>query len=221
MTGEMVSFPSNGGTAEGYLAKPAAAKAPAVIVIQEWWGLNDNIKQIADRFAGEGFAALAPDLYRGKLTAEPDEAQKLMMSFNMQQAAKDMAGAYDFLKGHESCTGKIGCVGFCMGGGLSLTLATIRPIDACVVYYGVAEPDVSKLKGPVLMHFAQNDNWASPEAGKRIAERIREAGQQADLQVYPGTEHAFFNDSRPEVYNEAATRQSWDRTLAFYRQHLG
>ena len=221
MPAEMVSFPSNGSTADGYLARPASGRGPGVIVIQEWWGLNDNIKQIADRFAGEGFAALAPDLYHGKLTAEPDEAQKLMMSFNMQQAAKDMAGSHDFLKGHEACTGKVGSVGFCMGGGLSLTLATIRPIDACVDYYGASEPDVSKLKGPVLIHCAENDNWVSPEVAKRIADRIREAGKQVELHVYPGTEHAFFNDTRPEVYNEAAARQSWDRTLAFYRQHLG
>jgi carboxymethylenebutenolidase len=217
----MVSFPSNGSTAEGYLATPAAGRGPGVVVIQEWWGLNDNIKQIADRFAAEGFVALAPDLYHGKLTAEPDEAQKLMMSFNMQQAAKDMSGAYDLLKNHAASTGKIGSVGFCMGGGLSLTLATLRPIDACVVYYGVAEPDVSKLQGPVLMHFAQNDAWASPDAGKRMADRIKDAGQKVELHVYPGTEHAFFNDTRAEVYNEQAARQSWDRTLAFYRQHLG
>jgi carboxymethylenebutenolidase len=109
--GEMVTFASNGGTAEGYLAKPASGKGPGVIVIQEWWGLNDNIKNIADRFAAEGYLALAPDLYHGKVTAEPDEAGKIMMELKMEGAAKDMSGAYDFLKNHESGTGKVGSVG--------------------------------------------------------------------------------------------------------------
>jgi carboxymethylenebutenolidase len=183
-----------------------------------------HIKDVADRFASEGFVALAPDLYHGKTTTEPDEAGKLMMAMKMDQAAKDMAGAYDYLKGHPACTGKIGSVGFCMGGGLSLYIATLRPIDACVIYYGVlpgnVQPDLSKLAGPVLGHYAENDAWASPQVARELEQRIRDAGVEVEFYIYPGTEHAFFNDTRPEVYNAEAAKLSWERTLAFFRKHL-
>jgi len=222
MAGQMVSFPSNGHSAEGYLALPASGKGPGVIVIQEWWGLVPHIKDVADRFAAAGFAALAPDLYHGKSTKEPDEAGKMMMALKMDEAAKDMAGAYDFLKAHPACTGKVGSVGFCMGGGLSLMIASIRPIDACVDYYGVAEAaQLSGLKAPVLGHYAANDTWASPEAAAKLEKGLRDIGKQVEFHMYPGTDHAFFNDSRPEIYNDAAAKLSWDRTLAFFKQHLG
>jgi carboxymethylenebutenolidase len=223
MAGQMVEFRSNGKTAQGYLATPATTPAPGVVVIQEWWGLNDNIKGIADRFAAEGFVALAPDLYHGKLTSEPDEAGKLMMSMKMDEAAKDMSGAFDYLKAHDACTGKVGSVGFCLGGGLSLYLATLRPVDACVIYYGAlpgVQPDLANIEGAVLGHYAENDGWASPEAARALEQQIREKGAQVEFHVYPGTEHGFFNDTRSEVHNADASRQSWDRTLAFYRQHL-
>ncbi|HEY8171589.1 MAG TPA: dienelactone hydrolase family protein [Dehalococcoidia bacterium] len=220
MAGQMVSFQSNGGTADGYLATPASGKGPGIIVIQEWWGLNDNIKQIADRFAAEGFAALAPDLYHGKLTKEPDEAQKMLMSLNMPQAAKDMAGAFDYLAANDACTGKIGSVGFCMGGGLSLTLATVRPVSACVMYYGMSDADVTKLQAPVLGHFAENDGWVNAQAVGALESKLRSAGKPFEFHTYPGTDHAFFNDTRPEVFSEPEAKQCWDRTIAFYKQHL-
>ncbi|MEK7693541.1 MAG: dienelactone hydrolase family protein [Chloroflexota bacterium] len=223
MAGQMVSFSSNGGTAEGYLAKPASGKGPGVIVIQEWWGLNDNIKGIADRFAAEGYLALAPDLYHGNVTAEPDEAGKMMMAMKMDEAAKDMAGAYDYLQKHVACTGKVGSVGFCLGGGLSLYISTLRPIDATVIYYGAlpgVQPDLSKVAGPVLGHYAQNDGWASPEAAAALEKQLRDLGKSVEFHQYAGTEHAFFNDTRPEVYNAAASKQTWERTIAFYKKHL-
>lgn len=224
MAGEMVSFPSNGGTAEGYLSKPSAAKAPAVIVIQEWWGLNDNIKGIADRFAAAGFLALAPDLYHGKLTAEPDEAGKLMMSMKMDQAAKDMTGAYDYVKAHGNSTGKVGSVGFCLGGGLSLYLSTLRPMDATVIYYGAlpgVQPDLAKLKGPVLGHYAENDDWASPAAAAALKQQIESAsGVPVEFHQYKDTHHGFFNDTRSEVHAAEASKQCWDRTIAFYEKNL-
>jgi carboxymethylenebutenolidase len=223
MSGQMVTFPSNGQTAEGYLAMPASGRGPGVVVIQEWWGLNDNIKGIADRFAGEGYVALAPDLYHGKIAAEPDEAGKMMMAMKMDEAAKDMAGAFDYLKGHESCTGKIGSVGFCLGGGLSLYLATLRPVDACVIFYGAlpgVQPDLSKISGSVLGHYAEHDGWASPEAAKALEEQIRAQGKQVEFHTYAGTEHGFFNDTRSEVHKPEASKQAWDRTIAFYKRHL-
>jgi carboxymethylenebutenolidase len=224
MSGQMVSFPSNGHSAEGYLALPPSGKGPGVIVIQEWWGLVPHIKDVADRFAREGYVALAPDLYHGKSTTEPDEAGKLMMSLQMPEAAKDMSGAYDYLKSHAACTGKVGSVGFCMGGGLSLVIATLDPIDACVVYYGAivgAPPDLSKLSGPVLGHYADHDEWASPEKARAMEKQIRDLGKEATVHIYAGTEHAFFNDSRPEIYNKAAADLSWERTLAFFKANLG
>jgi carboxymethylenebutenolidase len=221
--GEIVSFKSNGGTAEGYLAKPSG-KAPGVVVIQEWWGLNDNIKGIADRFAQAGYVALAPDLYHGKIAAEPDEAMKMMMAMKMDEAAKDMSGAFDYLKSNDACTGKIGSVGFCLGGGLSLYVSTLRPMDATVIYYGAlpgVQPDLSKLKGPVLGHYAENDDWASPAAAKALEDQIKQAaGVSTEFHIYPGTHHGFFNDTRPDVHAPDASKQSWDRTLAFYKQHL-
>jgi carboxymethylenebutenolidase len=223
MPGEMVSFPSNGQQAEGYLARPPSGRGPAVIVIQEWWGLVPHIRDVADRLAGEGYLALAPDLYHGKTTTEPDEAGKLMMAMKMDQAARDMSGAVDYLKSHPDGTGRIGSVGFCMGGGLSLYLATLKPVDACVIYYGVlmgVQPDLSSIQGAVLGHYAENDGWASPEVARKLERDIRDAGKDIELHIYPGTDHAFFNDTRPEAYVADAAKQSWERTLAFYKKHL-
>ena len=227
MASQMVSFPSNGKDAEGYLSLPASGRGPGVIVIQEWWGLNDNIKNIADRLAGEGYAALAPDLYHGKVTSEPDDAGKLMMSMKMDEAARDMAGAYDFLKSNEACTGKVGSIGFCLGGRLSLYISTLRPIDATVIYYGVMmgeQPDLTKLKGPVLGHYAGSDQWVPVEAVRALEKEIRDLGKQAELHVYEGTQHGFFNDREGVAggaYNADAAQQSWERTLAFYKTNLG
>lgn len=224
MPGQMVTFRSNGEQAEGYLASPpGAGKAPGVIVIQEWWGLVPHIKDVADRFAAAGYVALAPDLFHGKSTREPDEAGKLMMSLNMERAAKDLGGAFDYLKNHDACTGKIGSVGYCMGGGLSLYLATLQPVDACVVYYGAlvgAKPDLSRLRGPVLGHYAEHDDWASQDVARGLEKEIRANGQEATFHIYPGTGHAFFNDARPEAYNADASKQSWERTLEFYKRTL-
>jgi carboxymethylenebutenolidase len=222
--GEVVSFASNGGSAEGYLARASTSRAPGVIVIQEWWGLNDNIKGIADRFAAAGYVALAPDLYHGQVTAEPDEAMKMMMAMKMDEAAKDMAGAYDHLKASDACTGKIGSVGFCLGGGLSLYISTLRPMDATVIFYGAlpgVQPDLAKLKGPVLGHYAENDDWASPAAARALEEQIKQAaGVATEFHIYPGTHHGFFNDTRAEVHAPDASKQAWDRTLAFYTRYL-
>jgi len=225
MAGEMVKFPSNAHECQGYLAKPASGKGPGVVVIQEWWGLNDNIKDVANRLAGEGFVALAPDLYHGKLASEPDEAGKLMMAMNIDQAGKDITGSVDYLVGLDAATGgKVGSIGFCMGGGLSLYLATLKPqIGACVIYYGVlpgAPPDLSKIDGAVLGHYAENDGWATPESVRELEMKLKSLGKQVEFHIYPGTQHGFFNDTRSEVHDAKASQLSWERTLAFYRKHL-
>src|SRR3972149_3805886 len=150
---QTVEFRSNGGTTSGYLATPAAGKGPGVLVIQEWWGLVQHIKHVADRFAAEGFTALAPDMYHGQTASEPDGAGKLFMALNIAQAEKDLRGAATYLLARAS-TKKVGAVGFCMGGQLALYAATLNPsVGACVNFYGIhpnVKPDYSKLSGPVL-----------------------------------------------------------------------
>jgi carboxymethylenebutenolidase len=228
--GDTVEFPSNGSTATGYLATPAAGGAgPGLIVVQEWWGLVDHIKDVCDRFAAEGFTALSPDLYHGQSTTEPDEAGKLMMALNMGQAAKDMSGAVEFLLGHDAVRGNgIGVTGFCMGGGLALVLATQRPdaIKACVPWYGLipwpdAQPDWSKLEAAVEGHYAAEDGFFNPDAVAQLQKTLDDLGKTATLIVHPGVDHAFFNDTRPEVYDADASAEAWEQTLTFLRSHLG
>jgi carboxymethylenebutenolidase len=220
--GEMVNFPSNGGTASGYLAKPASGGGKGVIVIQEWWGLNDNITGIADRFAAEGFMALAPDMYHGKLATEPDEAGKLLMALDFARAEKDLRGAVTYLK--DASGGAVGTVGFCMGGALSLFAACNSPGDvgACADFYGghpAIQYNFGGLKTPVLGIWAEHDDFVNPSL-PRIEEGIKGAGVEYESKVYPGTAHAFFNDTNKDGFNKQAADDAWQRTLAFYRKHL-
>jgi carboxymethylenebutenolidase len=223
MAGKMVEFPANGTKTSGYLATPASGKGPGVLVIQEWWGLVRHVKNVADRFAAEGFTALAPDLYHGKTASEPDEAGKLFMALNIAQAEKDLRGAASYLAG-QSSTGKLGVVGFCMGGQLALFAATLNPaIGACVNFYGVhpnVKPDYAKLAAPVLGLFAEKDSFVTPQVAREVDAAIKKAGKQSEIRIYPGVDHAFFNDERADVYDKAAAEDAWQRTLAFFRQHL-
>ncbi len=223
MAGKMVEFPANGTKTSGYLATPASGKGPGVLVIQEWWGLVRHVKNVADRFAAEGFTALAPDLYHGKTASEPDEAGKLFMALNIAQAEKDLRGAASYLAG-QSSTKKLGVVGFCMGGQLALFAATLNPaIGACVNFYGVhpnVKPDYAKLAAPVLGLFAEKDSFVTPQVAREVDAAIKKAGKQSEIRIYPGVDHAFFNDERADVYDKAAAEDAWRRTLAFFRQHL-
>jgi carboxymethylenebutenolidase len=223
MTGKMVEFPANGGKTSGYLATPAAGKGPGVLVIQEWWGLVGHIKKVADRFAAEGFTALAPDLYHGKTASEPDGAGKLFMALNIAQAEKDLRGAASYLAQHSS-TAKLGAVGFCMGGQLALFAATLnRSIGACVNFYGVhpnVKPDYAKLAGPVLGLFAERDAFVTPQVAREVHAAIQKAGQHSEIHIYPDVDHAFFNDDRPDVHHQATADDAWRRTVTFFRQHL-
>ena len=226
--GEMIEFPSNGSTAGGYLAVPESGNGPGVIVIQEWWGLVDHIVDVCDRFAQAGFVALAPDLYHGQKVplGEPDEAGKAMMAMKMDQAARDMSGAVDELL-RRSSGGQVGVIGFCMGGGLALVLATQRPdaVAAVVPCYGIvpwpdASPDYASMSAAVLGHYAENDDSFTPEAANALADRLRSLGKSVEIVIYAGADHAFFNDTRPEVYHAEASRELWDRTLEFFGAHL-
>ena len=224
--GEIVEFASNGGTARGYLATPEGGGGLPVIVIQEWWGLVPHITDVCDRFAAAGFVALAPDLYHGEKATEPDGAGKLMMALNVDQAAKDMSGAVakvQEVSGREA----VGVVGFCMGGGLALVLACNRPdaIKACVPFYGLipwesAQPDWSKLQAAVQGHYAEKDGFFGPDQVKVLQDQLRGVGIEADLYIHPGVDHAFFNDTRPEVYDAHEAERAWRDTLAFFQAEL-
>ena len=223
--GEMVQFRSNGGTTDGYLSVPESGSGPGVIVIQEWWGLVDHIKDVCDRFAAEGFVALAPDLYHGKTTKSPDEAGKLMMALRIDEAEKDLSGAIEYLSTNDANTSKkVGVIGFCMGGALSLYTATKNPhIGACVVFYGGhpnVKPDLPNLHAPVLGLYAAKDAFVTPASVRELESKLKDLGKPIEAVIYPDTDHAFFNDSRPEVYNAEAAADAWRRTLEFLRKHL-
>jgi len=223
MSGQMVTFASSGGTGTGYLATPKSGTGPGVIVLQEYWGLVPHIKDLADRFAAQGFVALAPDLYHGKLASHPDEASRMMMAMNIGQTEKDLRGAAALLK-TKSSTKTIGAVGFCLGGSLALFAATLNPdFGACVTFYGANQnikPDFTKLNCPVLGLFGETDGHITPKVVAGLAADIKAAGGDFKSHSYPGAGHAFFNDSRPEAYDKAAAEDAWTRTLAFLRKNI-
>lgn len=217
--GHQVEFASNGATTPGYLATPTSGQGPGLVVIQEWWGLNDHIRDVADRFAAAGFVALAPDLYHGTVVDKPDDAGQEMMALNLGQAAKDLSGAVDLVL-QRSRRPKIGVVGFCMGGGLTLTLAAQRPdaVAVAVPFYGVipwenAQPDWSAIEASIVAHIAEKDGTFGPDEARMLHTRLKELGKDATFHIYEGAEHAFFNNTRPEVYNQVHAATAWQRTL--------
>jgi carboxymethylenebutenolidase len=222
--GQRVDFKSNGGNASGYLARPGRP-GPGIIVIQEWWGLVPHIEDVAERFAHAGFVALAPDLYHGKTTSSPDEAGKLMMSLRIDEAARDIDGAVSYLLARpEVNAAKAGVIGFCMGGALSLYAASRnRKIGACVVFYGIhpnVKPDLSALEAPVLGIYAGKDSFTPPSAVAELDRALNAHGKRHEFHSYPGADHAFFNDTRPAVYDAEAAADAWAKTLAFLTREL-
>jgi carboxymethylenebutenolidase len=221
MKGRMIEYKGNGETYQGYLT-PAPEPSPGIIVLQEWWGLVDHIMDIADRFSATGFTALSPDLYKGKKTKSPDEAGKLFMALNIAESEKILRGAIDKLLSDASCSSKtVGVVGFCMGGQLALYAAATNPdkVSACVDFYGIhpkVEPPFEKMKAAVLGFFAERDSSVNP---KPLKEKLIAAGKQHEFHTYQA-DHAFFNDTRPEVYNEEASRDCWQKMIAFFRDNV-
>ena len=221
-----VEFQANGATAPGYLALPESGSGPGVVVLQEWWGLEDHIKDVCDRFARDGFLALAPDLYRGETTDQPDEAQQKMMAMSMEQTEKDMRGAVDYLASHERLQGAgVGAVGFCLGGGLAVWAGTVNPkVKAVVTYYYVmphGKPDFAKLEAAVLGHFGTGDDFVSVDDAKALEQEISDAGAEVRFEFYDGAGHAFFNDTnRLGTHDPEHARRSWEQTVSFLREHL-
>ena len=220
--GKMVEFKTpDGSKVQGYLAEPAKAGAPGVVVIQEWWGLNPQIKGVADRFAKAGYRALAPDLYKGRVTAKPDEANHLMTGLDFPGATnQDIRGAVQYLKAASS---KAAVLGFCMGGALTIMSAVhVAEADAGVCFYGIppaSAADPAKIRVPLQVHFAAQDDWCTPAAVNALEEKLRAAKAKFELYRYPGA-HGFFNEQRPEVYDPKAAKEAWERTLAFLKTHL-
>jgi carboxymethylenebutenolidase len=222
-----VTFASNGGEAHGYLAKPESGSGPGLIVIQEWWGLDDHIADVVDRFAAEGFVALAPDLFGGKVAHDTDEAGKYMQELPAEQAARDLAGAVDYLLADDDVTSdKIGAVGFCMGGGFVLQLAAQQGdrIGAAVPFYGVGQgvPDqYSGLTAPVQGHYGENDDFYPVDKAREQEQQIREqSGAEVEFFYYPAG-HAFHNDKdKMGTYNAEAAHQAWQRTVTFLHAKL-
>ncbi|MPZ15609.1 MAG: dienelactone hydrolase family protein [Chloroflexi bacterium] len=224
MPGEMIEFAANGGSAKGYLARPPAGRGPGVIVVQEWWGLNDQIMGTADRLAAEGFLALVPDLYHGDMAQEPGEAQKLMMALNVEQAAKDLRGAGQALRANGASGEKVAAVGFCMGGQLALYAGTVSPdVGTVVDCYGGhpnVRPDYPRLQGPVLLIAGDKDPMAGPGPLGQVLDAIKAVGQQAELIVYPGAGHAFMNEQRPDAYHEQHAGDAWSKMVNHLKANL-
>ncbi|MCL4224297.1 MAG: dienelactone hydrolase family protein [Myxococcales bacterium] len=219
---ERVTFTSkNGDTVGGALALPAgAAPAPAVVVVQEWWGLNAQIEATVDRLAAEGFVALAPDLYRGAVARDATEANQMMTALDGQRAMADLEGAVAHLRAHPRGNGKVAITGFCMGGAYTFAAACfVRGLACAVPFYGVPpRPDWSQVDTPIQAHFASRDGWAKPDAAREIQRVLEGRGQTMELHVYDA-EHAFMNERRPEVHAPEAAALAWSRAVAFLRQH--
>lgn len=229
--GTTVEFQSNGSTASGYLATPESGSGPGVIVVQEWWGLDWGIKEMADRLAAAGFVALAPDLYHGELAGhtEMDRAGELMAQLPPDRAARDMSAAVDHLAGLDATTGAgIGVVGFCMGGMLAFILAAQRPdeVKALVPFYGFptgdGQPDYARIDAAIQGHMAEQDTFFPPEGARALEAKLRELGKDATLTVHPGTGHAFMAPHNAlGTTDEALATEIWPQVTAFLHQHLG
>lgn len=215
------------GNINGYFAKPAGAGPfPAVIVIQEWWGLDAQTKSIADRFAQEGYLAFAPDVYHGELAklGDGDTAMRLVQKYG-PNAPAELATMFDALKTHPNCNGKIGSVGFCFGGRMSLALSTTRPLDAVCTFYGGGMQTIfdqlrANLKAPVLGFFGDADVSIPAGTVEEFDNLLDDVGVEHEVIMYPNSGHAFFRDSDPSVYIPEASKDAWERVKKFFQKNL-
>ena len=213
------------GAGRAYRAVPASGEGPGVLVLQEWWGLVDHIRDVCDRLARAGFVAVAPDLYRGEATGDPGVAERLMMDLDLPRAGDDLEAAAEGLLRDDAVTGsRLGCIGFCMGGQLALLAGSrIDRMGAIVDCYGVhpnVELDFSGMQAGVLGVFAARDAFVPPEAVEALREKLEAAGVRARLETYPDVDHAFLNDSRPDAYDAVQADAAWQDILAFLRAEL-
>lgn len=221
----MIDFPSNGHKTPGYLARPGDTTQtyPAIIVLQEWWGLVPHIKDVAERFAKAGFIALAPDLYHGQTASEPDEARKLVMELDRERVMTELEAAARYLQQLDGVgSTKVGIVGWCLGGAIAFGMATrSESIGATVGFYGrpPGEEEVAQIQAPVLGLFGELDQGIPPEAAHAFEEALTKHGIPHEIHVYPDAHHAFFNETRPIYHPEHATN-AWQRTVGWFNRHL-
>ena len=221
---DKVEFSSNGTSGTGEIELPAGeGRAPALILVHEWWGLNDHVRSLVSRFAKEGFLTLASDLYDGKSTKDPAEAGELMGALDWGRAVGIATAAVEYLKAHPRSNGNVGCTGFCMGGAATLVIAAnVAGIKAAVPFYGMPDAskvDYEKLSAPILMHVAKRDEWVKPELAEALRDKLTAAGKSMRLEQYEA-DHAFVNDTRPEVYNKENAELALSRSYAFLKEKL-
>lgn len=217
---DLISFPAGDGEASGYLV---AGGGPGVVLIQEWWGLNEHIVDVADRLGDAGFTVLAPDLYHGEVATDPETARRLASSLEPARMEAELSGAVDHLR-EQSGLDNVGVVGYCLGGGLALWLGTLRPdsVKAVAPYYGLftrddVEVDWAALDARVVGEYAGLDDHVTPAAVEEFAEMLRGLGKDVTVTIHEGCQHAFFNDSRPDVYDAEHALEAWNRTLELFR----
>jgi len=229
LSDRMVSYPSDGVTMAGYVVGPKAnGRHPAIIIVQEWWGLNEHIRDLTRRFAREGYVAIAPDLYSRlghKVTADSNEAGKLMQTLQLKEGLKDLNATVTYLKSLDGVDpNRIGVTGFCMGGTYALMLpCTTQEIKAAAPFYGqVPDPDtpLKSLAAPLLYIYGEDDGWITKAEVQRLRDALRKYNKPGEIKTYPGCPHAFFNDTRKDVYHSAEAAAAWPRALAFFQQHL-
>jgi carboxymethylenebutenolidase len=220
----LVQVTSGTATESAFVARPAGeAKAPGVIVVHEWWGLDGSIRDIARRLATQGYVAIVPDLYHGKVATDPMKAHELMRGLDDQEALGTINGAEAWLRAQpRTAKSGIGIVGFCMGGGLALDYGLAHPLNAVIMFYGRPEPDPTKLtplKAPLQAHYGQEDEGFPIAKVNQFKEALKKDGKSAEVYVYPGAGHAFMHEGLPS-YRPDAARQAWARMLAFFQKNL-
>ena len=225
--GEHVEYETDAGTIRAYLAVPDSGSGPRVVVIQEWWGLVDHIRDVCDRFADEGFVALAPDLYDGETAGDDEEANRRMQELQVADAAIELTTGIGYLLTRDEVEGdQVGVVGYCMGGALAIVTAdrAAGKVGACDAYYGVfwyGDPELSAIDCPVVLRVGTEDDFISIDKVEELAGHVREAGaDDVRVETYEGAGHAFFNDAR-ESYDEDAAERAWQDTLTLFRETLG
>lgn len=220
-----VRFGAKGGSdIAGEIAEPSGTeKAPALVLIQEYWGINGHVKSLADRLASQGFLVVAPDLYHGKIAKDAAEAGQLMTALDSAAAMTEIAAAVAYLKEHPRGNGKVGVIGFCMGGALAFAAAChVEGLSAVVPFYGTPpadKVDYTKVTAPILAHFAKNDEWATVAKAEAIKKELDAQGKPMQLEVYDAG-HAFVNDTRPEAYDEKSAKLAWQRSIDFLKKNL-
>ena len=223
---ETVLYKNGNETVTGFLALPdSAGPHPAIVVIHEWWGLNDWVKEQAQKFAQQGYVVLAADVYRGKVAADPDQAHELMRGMPQDRAVSDLIAAFNYLASRPDVNkAKIGSVGWCMGGGLSLQLAIHEPkLAACVVNYGAMPTDaadIEKIQAPVLGNFGAEDRGIPPDSVRAFEKAMKAAGKTIDVKIYDGAGHAFENPNNKQGFRQDAATDAWARMLGFFSKTL-